>query len=539
MEEGFIRKRFFQGKTRRILRWVVTLAILAVLYIVAREIAGYLARPPLQMLQSPIAGPLAVSAEPAKVGEVVHKVTYTGSISPREEVDVLARVEGWLRDFDLYEGDYVKRGQRIGRLEAQELKARADQASFMVVQAEREIQQAEAQVLGAQANLRRAQEERTQAEAAKLEATAGLHRARAQVAEAESGVHAAEAKLEEARADLNRALPLVGQFKAELEYQKAEYGRDEKLVAAGAIANSIFDQRRALYLTAQEKVAQARATVRQMEAGIETAQANLRSAKARLETARAMVAEWEAKVQRAEAGIRRALAGQELAERHLEHMKALLETAKARRAQAQEEVKNRQVILSYTDVYAPITGSVTKRHVYAGTLLKPGMPIVTIADASRMRVQVKVAENDIPSVRVGTEARIKFPSLPNPHNEHRARVSTVFPKLDPATRTGTVEMVIENPKGLIKADMYAIVDLILERRQRAITIPRLAVVEVEGKPTVFTVEGTIAKANEVKLGLTEGEKIEVIEGIKEGDMVIYKGNRGLVDGQEVAVIPTS
>jgi len=194
--------------------------------------------------------------------------------------------------------------------------------------------------------------------------------------------------------------------------------------------------------------------------------------------------------------------------------------------------------LSYTKVISPIDGLVTNRVklINPGELVQPNTHLLDLADTRQMRVQVKVAEKDLPHIHVGTKTTVRFPSLPVPDNTIPAEVTTVFPQLNPRTRTSTVEILVENPKGLIRADMYAIVDLVLEQKSDVLTIPRQAILRIEGESVVFTTDTVVAMKQPVRLGMSSRDLVEVVEGINEGDMVITKGARGLTDFQEVAVV---
>lgn len=195
-------------------------------------------------------------------------------------------------------------------------------------------------------------------------------------------------------------------------------------------------------------------------------------------------------------------------------------------------------VLSYTDILAPITGEVTERIklINPGELVMPGTVLLKLADLRRVRVQANVAEGDVAKARIGTPALVRFPALPEGRNIVQARVTAVFPELDPVSRTARVEIAVDNPSGLIRPEMYAIVDLILERKTDAIVIPRTAVIQLEGKQTVFVTDAVVAMARPVKLGIFEGDRVEVLDGVKEGEMVIVDGQRGLTDGQQVSIV---
>lgn len=205
-------------------------------------------------------------------------------------------------------------------------------------------------------------------------------------------------------------------------------------------------------------------------------------------------------------------------------------------ARAKEE--RIKTLLSYTTVTSSIDGLVTERVklINPGELVHPNTKLLEVADTRQMRVQVKVAEKDLPYMQVGMTATVRFPSLPPSDNSIDAKVSAVFPQLDPRTRTSIVEIMVENPRGLIRGEMYAIVDLVLERKSDAIAIPRQAVLQIEGEPVVFTTDTVVAMKRPVILGISSNGIVEVVEGIHEGDMVITKGARGLTDFQEVKVV---
>lgn len=438
---GLIRrvKTLVWERHRWVSRWAVTLALLGLIYYATTALVAWLTAPRIEMTMSPIQGPVAVAAEPAKVGEIVEKVTYTGSISPYQEVTVYPRWEGWVQQFRLYEGDRVEEGEVIARLDRAEIGALLEKARAGAAAAERDRPVIEAEI-----------------EALKASLTA--HRAGLQEAVA------------------NRV------------FWEQDMRRVEVLFKRGAVAAVAYDEGKKQYDSAVARVAEHEARIKLVEAKIVEAEARVAAVAQRIRA-------------------------------------------------AQAEAEQVQIRFSYTTVEAPISGRVAKRYIYAGILVKPGMPIVDLQDLSRVRVQAKVAETDLPKIRVGTEAVIRFASLSNPHNTVAARVTSVFPQLDPVTRTGTVEMVIANPGEQIKTDMYAIVDLLLERKAKAVTIPRLAVErDQRGQPRVFVTDGVSAMSRPVKLGIASGDRVEVLDGVKEGEMVVYRGQRGLTDGQQVNIV---
>ena len=422
----------------RLAQALVTLVLLGLIYWATTIIVAYVTQPNLVMTTSPLVGGIAVQAALAQRGEIAAQVTYTGSVLPWREVRVVPRVQGWLQQFDLYEGDVVTQGDVIARLDRAELQAM-------------------------------------------------VNKSRSAASEAGQQQGVLRQKIAALAAVLSAARASKAGVEANLAFWDKEHERVTQLFQEGAVAEFDLDNATRQHLAARAKVAEQEGKIKQHEANLAEMQARLTQAGSMIRKARA-------------------------------------------------ELQRSTTVFGYTDVVAPLTGRVTTRHVYAGVLVKPGMPLVTIQDLHRVRVQVRVAEQDMPHVAVGTPAVVRFPSLPVPHNTFDATVSTVFPKLDPVTRTVTVEMVIENPDNRFQTEMYVVVDLILQHKPDALIIPRQAVLGVGGIPTVFTMDGSYAKANAVTLGIASGERIEVVQGLNEGELVIFKGNRGLVDGQEVNLV---
>jgi membrane fusion protein (multidrug efflux system) len=99
-----------------------------------------------------------------------------------------------------------------------------------------------------------------------------------------------------------------------------------------------------------------------------------------------------------------------------------------------------------------------------------------------------------------------------------------------------MEIEVPNPGFRLKPGMYARVRLTVERRPDALTVPSNAVVDLDGKRGVFTVNDQSAKFVATKVGLSDGERIEIIEGLREGDRVITTGALALRDGDRIALV---
>jgi multidrug efflux pump subunit AcrA (membrane-fusion protein) len=112
----------------------------------------------------------------------------------------------------------------------------------------------------------------------------------------------------------------------------------------------------------------------------------------------------------------------------------------------------------------------------------------------------------------------------------------ISPLLDPQTRNGTVEIEIPNRGGALKGEMFARVELNLGSERETTLLPRDALVYRGEQPGVYVIESEKAKFQPVATGLTQEDKVEVVNGLKAGDVVITRGSNLLKDGDRVRVM---
>jgi RND family efflux transporter MFP subunit len=189
--------------------------------------------------------------------------------------------------------------------------------------------------------------------------------------------------------------------------------------------------------------------------------------------------------------------------------------------------------MSNTSVVAPNAGFVSRRMLDAGAFANANTVLLTIVDIDSVRLVANLVEKGFKKVVPGVEAKVQVDTFPG--EDFNGRVSRVAPVFDPATRTAQMEIEVPNPGFRLKPGMYARVRLTLERRPNALTVPRNAVVDLEGKRGVFLVNEGVAKFIEVGTGLTDGERMEILSGIDENQRVITTGALALRDGDRVAL----
>jgi cobalt-zinc-cadmium efflux system membrane fusion protein len=172
---------------------------------------------------------------------------------------------------------------------------------------------------------------------------------------------------------------------------------------------------------------------------------------------------------------------------------------------------------------APIAGEVVERYAVLGQVVDPTEPIVRIADLSRLWVELDVYERDLAHVAEGDEVEIRSETYPD--KIFQGTVSHVNATVDVATRTGRVRIEVPNPERLLRPGQFVHARLSTRgTTEPIIAIPRKAVLQVEGEPSVFVRAdkgGFIARP--VELGRVAGDLVEAKRGLLEGERIVVEG----------------
>lgn len=219
--------------------------------------------------------------------------------------------------------------------------------------------------------------------------------------------------------------------------------------------------------------------------------------------------------------------------------------AEGRYQDAIEEVRNRQALLTQrrteldlakqalTDstLTAPFAGRIRERHATPGQFLGTGAPVVTIVKVSPLRLRLSIPEREAASVRVGQPVRVTLEGDPT---VHEGRVARISPAIEEASRTLSIEAEVANASGALRPGAFANAQVVTLAQEPAILLPDAAIVSFAGVDKVFVVEAGKARERRVTLGRRHAGQVEVLGGIKAGEMVVSApGN--LVEGQAVTV----
>jgi len=213
-----------------------------------------------------------------------------------------------------------------------------------------------------------------------------------------------------------------------------------------------------------------------------------------------------------------------LAQEEFDQMEAELERTEA-------SLKEMLVNVQYGVVRAPISGVINSRYVDKGERLNVGDKVVDIVNPSVIRTTINVPEMDIPYIRKNQEVTVTVDAIPG--RSWKGVVDFVSFKADRASKTFKVRVLTDNPDGVIRAGMLGRVSLLRRSMEQAITTPLYAIINQGGERLLYVEENGIARARTVKLGVIEGERAQVTEGLKAGDKLIVAGHNMVEDGMKV------
>ncbi|WP_136415188.1 efflux RND transporter periplasmic adaptor subunit [Herbaspirillum sp. ST 5-3] len=191
--------------------------------------------------------------------------------------------------------------------------------------------------------------------------------------------------------------------------------------------------------------------------------------------------------------------------------------------------------LSKMEIRAPFSGIVGIRNVSVGDYVKDGADLINLEDISSVKVDFRIPEKYADVVQKGQALEVVVDALPN--KPFHAKVDAVDPQVDSSGRSTSLRGRIANPEGRLKPGMFARVRLILGERDNALVIPEEAIVPQGNRMTVWKVVDGKAVRAEVKTGLRRAAKVEITQGLQEGDTVITAGQVRLSrDGTPVRVV---
>ncbi len=255
------------------------------------------------------------------------------------------------------------------------------------------------------------------------------------------------------------------------------------------------------------------------------------------QSARAALAEAEALAQEARANadrIRKLQGSGALSPQDAQRTLTAEATANARVNSAKAQVATQSLRLRQTQVLAPDDGVVASRSATVGAVGQAGQEMFRLVRQGRLQWRAEVPASDLPRVQPGQVASLSVPGVAQPI---AARVRVVSPTVDTQTRNGIV--LVDLPASALKAGvrpgMFASGQIDLGSAP-GLTLPQTAVALQDGFHYVFVIEGRQVRRVKVQVGRREGDRIELLSGLKPDAQVVAAGVGLLTDGDTVRVV---
>jgi multidrug efflux pump subunit AcrA (membrane-fusion protein) len=228
-----------------------------------------------------------------------------------------------------------------------------------------------------------------------------------------------------------------------------------------------------------------------------------------------------------------------IARKHLDGLNAVgkqgaLKSANGQLTSAKGKLLNSEAQLSYSELRSPINGYITDRPLYPGEMASTATPLLTVMDLSQIIAKAHVPQGDALLLQKGDKATITLSGL---DKEITGKVSLISPALDPNSTTVEVWVQAPNPDQQLRPGTTAQVTITAQTVKDALVIPAASLLNAKGdEAQVMIVDGqSQAQSRDVKTGIQAGPQVQIVSGLKAGEVVVTEGAYGLPDKTKVKV----
>jgi multidrug efflux pump subunit AcrA (membrane-fusion protein) len=228
-----------------------------------------------------------------------------------------------------------------------------------------------------------------------------------------------------------------------------------------------------------------------------------------------------------------------IARKHLDGLNAVgkqgaIKTATGQLTSAKGKLANSEAQLSYSELRSPITGFITDRPLYPGEMASTAAPLLTVMDISQVVAKAHIPQSDALQLHKGDAATISLAGLEKPIN---GKVSLISPALDPNSTTVEVWVQAPNTDQLLRPGTTAQIAITAQTIKDALVVPSAALLNAKGDAAqVMVVDSqNQASSRDVKTGIQTGQQVQIVSGLKPGEVVVSEGAYGLPDKTKVKI----
>jgi RND family efflux transporter MFP subunit len=172
---------------------------------------------------------------------------------------------------------------------------------------------------------------------------------------------------------------------------------------------------------------------------------------------------------------------------------------------------------------APFVGIIQETHVAPGSYVSVGQPVAALVRTNPLRFRAGIPERTAIGVSVGQPLTLVLEGQPE---SLKTRISRISPALDVSSRSLIIEADIENPDGNLRTGLFAEAEILVDADQKVLAVPARSIVSFGGVEKVWTVVDSKAQPRQVRTGRRDDKLIEVLSGLKPGELVLTNGELG-------------
>lgn len=228
-----------------------------------------------------------------------------------------------------------------------------------------------------------------------------------------------------------------------------------------------------------------------------------------------------------------------IAKKHLDDLMAIgkqqeLKSAAGQLESAKGKYLGAQAQLSYSEIRSPINGVVTDRPLYPGEMAAAGTALLTVMDISSVIAKAHIPQSEAAVLKVGDKGTMTVPGIEEPIE---GKVTVVSPALDPNSTTVEVWLEAKNPKHALKPGTSVQLSLTAQTVKDALVVPASSVITTPDGATAVMLAGADGRAHQktVKLGIRNGDDVQILEGVSASDKVLATGAYGLPDNTKIKI----
>jgi HlyD family secretion protein len=228
-----------------------------------------------------------------------------------------------------------------------------------------------------------------------------------------------------------------------------------------------------------------------------------------------------------------------IAKKHLDALMAIgkqqeLRSAAGQLQSAKGKYLGAEAQLSYSEIRSPMNGVITDRPLYPGEMAAAGTPLLTVMDVSSVIAKAHIPQSDAAALKVGDKGTMAVPGIDDPVE---GKVTVISPALDPNSTTVEVWLEAKNPKHALKPGTSVQLTLTAQTVKDALVVPSTAVISTPDGNSAVMLAGADGRAHQkvVKLGIRNGDDVQIVDGVSASDKVVASGAYGLPDNTKIKV----